>query len=314
MTTATSNIADLKNPPAPREHRLPAITPGFGDLASFELMQRIAKMFSNSPLVPEIYKGPEGLPSCVIALNMAMRMQADPLMVMQNLYVVHGRPAWSAQFLIACFNQCGRFSAIRYRWQGKVGENDWGCRAWATEIKGGQEIVGPLVTMETAKVEGWVKRTGSKWQTIPELMLTYRAASWFVRTHAPEIAMGLPSEDEVYDRQPIDVTPERVLTPNGIAGGEHIQGEQTTPTMRANLAEEALAKAGVSVKPLPDSGLEPAPRRDVFSFASIAKAINEATTPDLVSDHESVIDDGIADPKQRAELHDLAKARRLELA
>jgi len=121
----TANIADLKTPAKRHEQTLPAVIPGFGDLQSFELMQRIAKMFSASPLVPTIYQGPEGLPSCVIALNMAMRMQADPLMVMQNLYVVHGRPAWSAQFLIACFNQCGRFSAIRYRWQGKKGDDEW---------------------------------------------------------------------------------------------------------------------------------------------------------------------------------------------
>ena len=37
----------------------------------------------------------------LIAQNMARRMGADLLMVMQNLYVVHGRPGWSAQFLIA---------------------------------------------------------------------------------------------------------------------------------------------------------------------------------------------------------------------
>lgn len=201
MTAAATpvNIADLKNAPAPREARLPAVTPGFGDLQSFELMQRGAKVLAASSLVPKEYQGAEGLPNAIVALNMALRMQADPLMVMQNLYVVHGRPSWSAQFLIAAFNRCGRYSALRYEWQGKRGDKDWGCRAWAIEIASGDRITGPLVTMATADAEGWTNRSGSKWKTIPELMLTYRAAAWLVRTNAPEIAMGLPTQDEAED-------------------------------------------------------------------------------------------------------------------
>src|SRR5690242_21176282 len=97
-TPAPVQLSDLQRPQSPRETRLPAVQPGFGDLASFELMQRAAKLLSASPLVPAIYQGAEGFPSCVIALNMALRMQADPLMVMQNLDVIHGRPSWRSTF------------------------------------------------------------------------------------------------------------------------------------------------------------------------------------------------------------------------
>src|SRR5690606_39119907 len=127
----------------------------------------------------------------IIALNMAQRIGSDPLMTMQNLYVVHGTPAWSAQFLIATFNACGRFSAIDYEWEGKPGSDDWGCRAVAVEEATGRKLVGALVTIALAKAEGWHGKAGSKWKTMPEQMLRYRAAAWMVRAYAPEIAMGL---------------------------------------------------------------------------------------------------------------------------
>jgi hypothetical protein len=120
-------------------------------------------------------------------------------MVMQNLYVVHGRPAWSAQFLIASFNQCGRFSAMRYEWSGKEGSDDYACRAYAIEKATGEKLYGPLISIKLARDEGWLGKQGSKWKTMPQLMLMYRAASWLVRTYAPEIAMGLQTDLEITD-------------------------------------------------------------------------------------------------------------------
>jgi len=165
----------------------------------FEAVQRFAKLLSTSPLVPKEYQGANGLASCVIALNLAGRLKADPLMVMQNLYVVHGRPGWSAKFLIASFNMCGRFTAIRYEFEGTPGTDEFGCRAWAIEKATGEKLVGPLVTIGLAKKEGWYGKQGSKWQSMSEQMLRYRSAGWFVNTIAPELSMGLPAADEVED-------------------------------------------------------------------------------------------------------------------
>lgn len=165
----------------------------------FELVQRMAKAFASSTMVPKQYQGAAGIANCIIALNMAQRIGSDPLMTMQNLYVVHGTPAWSAQFLIATFNACGRFSAIDYEWEGKTGADDWGCRAVAVELQTKRKLVGALVTIALAKAEGWHGKAGSKWKTMPEQMLRYRAASWMVRAYAPEIAMGLHCADEIED-------------------------------------------------------------------------------------------------------------------
>ncbi len=183
--------------PMSHEGSLPVVRMGFNDLQGFELMQRAAKALAASTLVPEQYQG--NLPNALIALEMAQRIGASPLMVMQNLYIVHGRPAWSSKFLIASFNQCGRFSAIRFEWFGTRGKDDWGCRAWAVEKSTEQKIEGPVITIGLAKEEGWYEKKGSKWKTIPELMLMYRSAGWLVNTHAPEISMGLNTAEELGD-------------------------------------------------------------------------------------------------------------------
>src|SRR6218665_1593651 len=170
-----------------------AVMPGFNSNSSWELAQRIGKAFASSTLVPQAYQG--NLANCIVALEMANRMGASPLMVMQNLYIVHGNPGWSSKFLVASFNQCGRFSAMRYRFN----TERTACRAWAVEKSSGEELIGPEVSTQMAKDEGWSTKSGSKWKTMPELMLMYRAAAFFVRTYAPAISMGLRTDDELID-------------------------------------------------------------------------------------------------------------------
>jgi hypothetical protein len=170
---------------------------GFGTSQGFQMMQRVAKALSMSTLVPKQYQN--NIPNCIVALNMANRIGADPLMVMQNLYVVHGNPSWSSQFLIATFNSCGRFSSLRYQWVGTQGKDDWGCYATAVELNSGEVLHGAVVTMELAKKEGWFDKSGSKWKTMPQQMLMYRSAAWFVRAYAPELAMGLHTVEEFSD-------------------------------------------------------------------------------------------------------------------
>ena len=195
----------------PAQQQAAPIQVGLTDSQSFDLAQRVAKCFSMSSLVPKDYQN--NLPNCVIALNMAHRMGADPMMVMQNLVCIHGRPSWSAQFLIATFNKNGAFSSIRYEFFGTEGQDDWGCRAKATELSTGELLVGPLVTVALAKKEGWFQKSGSKWQTMPEQMLRYRAAAWFVRTIAPEIAMGLQTAEEMRDAVDMEREGETYLVP-----------------------------------------------------------------------------------------------------
>lgn len=161
-------------------------------LSSFETAQRQAKALSASDLVPAQYKN--NVANTLVALEIANRIGASPLMVMQNLHIIHGRPSWSSTFVIAAINGSGKFTALRF-----VGDLNKGIKAVATEKATGEPIEGPVVTMEMAKAEGWLNKAGSKWQTMPELMMRYRAAAFFGRLYAPEITMGMHSAEEVID-------------------------------------------------------------------------------------------------------------------
>lgn len=239
--TKTSSLTKIRQEVAASGEN---VSVGFGTSHAFDLIQRIGIMFSKSDLVPKQYIGNIG--NCVIALNMASRIGADPLMVMQNLYVVRGRPSWSAQFLIATFNSCGRFSALRYEWVGKEGTNDWGCRAWANEKSTGEKLYGSTITIGLAKKEGWHDKDGSKWQTMPQQMLMYRAASWFVRAYAPELAMGLHTVEEAYDigdREPEFVTSLDSLRRPEDPAGPTVDMETGEVTMPPEPKREPVAAA-----------------------------------------------------------------------
>lgn len=183
----------------------------FSSIQAFENAQRMVKPFVNSNLVPTTFKGDVG--ACLIALNMANRMGADPLQVMQSLYIVHGKPSFSSAFLIACFNQSGRYTAIRYRMSGERDTDSWGCTAITTERSTGEPIEGVTVTIGMAKAEGWYTKTGSKWKTMPELMLRYRSAAFLIRSVAPEIALGFQTTEEAIDiTDKVQVVSNRSLT------------------------------------------------------------------------------------------------------
>jgi hypothetical protein len=172
---------------------LPAM-PVFADKAVFEHSQRVAKMMTTSSLVPKEYQN--NIPNIMIALEMANRIGASPLMVMQNLNIIQGRPSWSSQFIISALNSCKRFSPLRFKMDGEGDE--YGCTAWAKD-QSGEILEGPKVTWKMATAEGWTTKGGSKWKTMPELMFRYRAAAFFGRLYAPDVLMGMGTADESED-------------------------------------------------------------------------------------------------------------------
>lgn len=175
-------------------------------LKIMEMNQQLARTFSMSNIVPTRFQGTAGLANCYIAVDMANRIGANPLLIMQNLYVVHGNPGWSAKFLIATFNQCGRYTSIRYEYKGQKGQDDWGVRAYAYELtdkKREEPLYGPWIDIALAKAEKWYDQN-PKWKNIPEQMLRYRAAAWFVNTIAPEISMGIKTVEELEDTRDIE--------------------------------------------------------------------------------------------------------------
>ena len=178
----------------------------FSSTAAFDEAQRFAKALASSTLIPQQFQGQAGYANCLVALNIARRMNLDPLMVVQNLHVIHGRPSWSSQFIIGLINGCGKFSPLRYDISGKG--DTLACTALATELATGEELRGPEVTMAMAKREGWATKSGSKWATMPELMIRYRSAAFWGRLYIPELLVGIQTQEEVLDVEPITISEE----------------------------------------------------------------------------------------------------------
>jgi|GEM_PF-491097 len=198
----------------------------FSTNANFENAWRMGKCLSRSSIVPEQYQGDDNIPNCIIALELASRIKISPFLVMQNMDVISGRPSWRSQYLIGAINVSGRFSPLKWKidkkgnkrkitYKEKVGWDqssrkpiykekeaeieDISCVACAQELATGDVLEGPEVSIEMAINEGWYGRDGSKWKTMPELMLRYRSAAFFCRMYCPEVAMGLRTADETED-------------------------------------------------------------------------------------------------------------------
>jgi len=226
----------------------------FSSENAFVSVQRMAKALASSTLVPDAYRGEANLGNCIIALELSQRIGASVMAVMQSMVPIHGKPTWSAAFLIATVNSCGRFSPMRFRWVGKEGADEWGCRAYAVEREGNLELVGALVTIAMAKAEGWYSKNGSKWRTMPEQMLQYRAAAFWTRAYAPEIALGMHTAEEIHD------TPEaqQVVQPTVTTSVVDVTPTPPEPKQRRKKEPEAIAVVDpVFTEPKPEP--EPTP-------------------------------------------------------
>lgn len=158
---------------------------------------KMARFLSTSAFVPDQYRNaPE---NCIVAIDLANRMGIAPLMVMQNLYVVKGKPSWSGSFCAAAINGSGRFTPLEFNFVGKQGEPSWGCYASAVRVSNGVRCYSDTITIAMATAEGWLNKPGSKWKTMPMQMMMYRAAAFFARAHCSDILLGLPTYEEVQD-------------------------------------------------------------------------------------------------------------------
>ncbi|MFY3672100.1 hypothetical protein ACOTEY_30065 [Achromobacter xylosoxidans] len=347
--TQTTTVQSLRAAP---EAQMPVVAPGFGSLQSFELMQRAANLLASSTLVPAQYRkviekldkygnvkesreNPNALANAVVALNMAQRMGADPLMVMQNLYIVEGRPSWSSQWIIAAVNGCGRFSPLRFDikvlgpkaidykstyWEAgerrskveKVEIVDKVCVAWAIEKETGERLESPAVSIEMAVREGWYTKTGSKWQTMDEVMLRYRTASFFGKLYAPELLMGLQTVEEAQDIIEATAGPDGTISVNvdelranaaaaqrqPSAAPADVTDVESRDTQQAVQVDTAPAQAQAEARdPAQETS---APTTTTSASASAARQDDQADLPGAGAADEETLDPAKVEARLRA--------------
>ena len=179
---------------------------------------KIADALSRTQFVPDAFRGKAE--DCLVALDMAARLDLNPLAVFPDIYVIDNRASFSSKFLIALVNRSGRFSRIKFD-EGVDGETEvtfsgWGDqrgqrKTWKekvpnyysiasfTELSSGETFTSPRVDIKFAEKNGWVQKNGSKWQTMPQIMCRYRSASILIKSTCPEIVMGMEWADDLQD-------------------------------------------------------------------------------------------------------------------
>ncbi len=217
-----------------------------------------AQFYASSTIVPAQYqKNPS---NCFIAIEMANRIGANPFQVMQSLNVIKGKPSWSSAFIIAAVNQSGRFKTpLNYKMEGDSSKGTLSCIAWAI-AKDGTKCESIKVTQEMAKLEGWSTKEGSKWKTMPELMIRYRAAAFFGRQYCPDLLLGLMTTEEqrdVVDAEFEEITP-TAETKQNAEEVKTTQEEETgtkTPQLEPTPEEEPEEQKELSQEELIDKHL-----------------------------------------------------------
>lgn len=243
---------------------------------SFALAQRMAQSLAASSIVPDSYRGQQGLANCLVALEIANRLGTSPLMVMQNMQVVHGRPVWSSSFLIGLINSSGRYSPLRFAYDNP--ENPSACYAYATDLRTGEQLRGSTITMAMAQSEGWLGRKGSKWQTMPAQMLMYRAASFWARMYASDLTLGIRLQDEVVDIEEVRVATEpEGVAPLSQAAQQAISRAETVRT----LAEIENAVAWVDRAGLPQAEAEAITEAIQARAAHLAEPLSPAEVAEV---------------------------------
>jgi hypothetical protein len=287
------------------------------DPAAYAHAIGVATALSKSGLLPEHFKDKPA--SVLIALAMARRLREDPFVVLQSVHVIHGKPGFSAQYVIARANLSGVFSTpIQFEETGKGDE--LAVRAYAT-LASTNTVVEFTVSMEMAKAEGWATRAGNKYKTMPGLMLRYRAATFLVRLFAPQVMLGMQTAEELRDTggrdfvdaddlRRVDQSPVTVLPdvpsepPRGMAAVDAALGEEapgdgaiyggarppgdgeriTTPTPTPTSGPGAYPD-NATATPAPNPAEAVARQRLMKEIAEIAKVLPQEVRDRLKKEH-----------------------------
>ncbi|MBR4832771.1 MAG: recombinase RecT [Thermoguttaceae bacterium] len=301
----------------------PEIVPAFHSAApssiidamrSYQDYYQFAQALAASRSIPEAFQKNTG--DCLIALDLAARLGISPLTVFQHLYIVSGKPAFSAQFCVALVNGSGKFSRITFA-EGQDGhatvktkERDgWDaqnkrykyktathsvenlyCEACFTELATGQKFSSGRIDLRFADKNGWFDKADSKWAVMPKQMLRYRAAALLIRTYAPELVLGLHTVEEAEDVSgETVVAPPTFETPVALAAEPEIAAEVATDGgfLARILAAPSLDELGAIGAEISGAELTPEIRAKLrAAYGNRATELKQAVAPPVEPEPE----------------------------
>lgn len=176
------------------------------------LMRFAEQMSLSTVTIPDHLRGKPG--DCLAIAMQATQWGMNPFAVAQKTHIVNGKLGYEAQLVMAVAKASGAIrGAFRFEHRASVG-NDFECRAGAvlageTEITWGEWLAASQVTTKNSPL----------WKTNPRQQMAYLQAKNWMRLYAPEAILGVYSDDELTDsqpmapRKPIDMGPAEVVPP-----------------------------------------------------------------------------------------------------
>jgi len=259
----------------------------------------------------------EQLGLACILIDLSMRTRQSVASLGQSAYFVHNTLAFPSKYAIGMFNLTKEFYPLQYKQVGQEGTDSYGSVAYARHRATGDSYEGPPVTIGMAKKEGWYGKKGSKWPSMTETMLRYRAAMFFIRTTSPECMLGISTveevEDTAYNQGVHNVTSEPVkeAQEQQSEGMDAILkiGEQNAQEMEIVTPRNEPEREPEPVEVVEAEIVEPeAPQSQPVSEGNADTALGHDHSLDW-----SIFSGGIADieapqPKTLKEMEELAKA------
>ncbi|MCG3698736.1 hypothetical protein L5F42_02660 [Aliarcobacter butzleri] len=169
------------------------------EVKRFELEQRRATALSKSAFFPNALKN--DVASAVIIYDLANRMNISVMEVAQSIFIIYNKPSFETKFLVARLNDSGK---IKGSLRTVISDDKKSAYCEATCSVTNEILKGMTYTLDIAKAEGLIDKQGSKWKTMPELMLRYRAQSNFINEFFPEIKFGCKTKEEIEDVETLD--------------------------------------------------------------------------------------------------------------
>jgi hypothetical protein len=204
-------------------------------------------------------------------------------------------------------NASGRYSPLQFRMSGQ-GDTK-ACVAWAKHLETKDVVEGPEVSIAMAKAEGWFGKSGSKWQTLPDLMLRYRAAGFFARLYCPDLCLGIrtmeeeseignkASSREVPSFTPTKQTDMPVEMVNGtetvIIDAEETSESAPEPDTRADALADVLGLVTAS-KAAPTEIEQVLRKRDILGSTGTIPRLGEAKLRDIANEFDSIEAEALA--------------------
>lgn len=178
---------------------------------TMEQAMSLAKLMSQGSLVPSHLQGKPA--DTLMVIELAMRLGMSPFAVAQCTSVIQGKIMLEGKLVGAALNASGLLaSRMQYEFSG---EGDTRQVVASARIHG--EAKPASVTVELAKV----KTTNGMWVKQPDQQLVYSANRVWARRYAPEVMLGVYSEDE------FEVTPQEQRAEAGVTiDGDHTESPQ----------------------------------------------------------------------------------------